>query len=48
MNAVDAQSLNSRKLSKDFTESVSSDNEYARSDANCDKVKICLVISASV
>ena len=39
--AVDAQSSNSGKSSKDFTESVSSDTEYVRSNANCEEVQIC-------
>ena len=39
--AIDAQSSNSGKSSKDFTDSVSSDTEYVRSNANCEEVQIC-------
>ena len=45
--AIDAQSSNSGKSSKEVTESVSSDTEYVRSDANCEEVKICSIISAT-
>ena len=43
--AVDAQSSNLGKSSKDFTESVSSDTESKDLMCNCDEVKICLGIS---